>query len=210
MNRNDIDFIDLGDGQYILRCEVNRDLQQRYDAARSRYAKDAGVAALRQLNSVRDEIRRLKPDEVVKSDSLPVLEKSASGPDRVVCTYEGDPAGDALTRAAHDASMRHRHGGYLLPDCMLSKASLIRDGRKRGSRLDISKAPDHLRRLYEEALRAYEAGETEAEKEIAARAYNAILGDIAVYLDRNNALSAGRPGARIVTAAEVRPVRSYP
>jgi hypothetical protein len=64
----DVDFLNLGADQFILRCEVPRPLQRRYDDAVKSQNKDA-------LAAVVATIREMFAAEVIKAEQLPDLRK---------------------------------------------------------------------------------------------------------------------------------------
>jgi hypothetical protein len=134
---DDFDFLDLGDDTFVLRCDVSRDLQRAYDAAKRRSPSPLGNS---ELDYVCGQIRRrVSPDDIIKSDGLPELRKVA-GRTQVVCEYDHDRA--IMLAKAHDTSMRRRFPGSLGKD--------IHDqiARVTGGTIDMSKVPERLRFLY--------------------------------------------------------------
>ena len=100
MKEGNFDFLDLGNNEWILRCEVGRELQARYDEA---VQKGSATA----LEAVRLNIRRVVPPaEIIKSDALPELRKVAGGGRRVVTTVDWDR--EKTLAAAHEVHLRHR------------------------------------------------------------------------------------------------------
>jgi hypothetical protein len=194
LDRSDsVDFLDLGDNEFILRCEVSRDLQCKYDDAKSRYQKDRDATALRQLESVQNQIRASKPDEILKSDALPELRKIV-GKTTLICEYNGkdlDPAGDALRRAAAESAMRALHPRSL------GKSLADRIARIFGVPIDVARLPERIRVAYARAIALDELGATEEQRRVADEAMREVVAMIATSRELNDLdLSGGRSGAR--------------
>jgi len=89
---------------------------------------------MRQLENVQNDIRRQRPDEVIKSDALPELRKnSTTGKTQVACTYDHDRA--VLLQQAAESQMRHRHPGSLGKDLASQIARVF------GTPIDLSRLP---------------------------------------------------------------------
>jgi hypothetical protein len=203
-DRDDVDFIDLGQSEFILRCEVARDLQRLYDVARTRYLRDRGAGALRELQSVQNEIRRSRPDDIIKSAALPELRKVA-GRTRVECTV--DEADFLLRHRAHAGAMRHKHPNRLA-DCATIRKADIQIARIAGIPVDMSKVPERIRVLYARAVAMGENGATEAQRQEQAGIMREIALELAAFRLLNDALVEG--GNLRTEAADIHHRLSWP
>jgi hypothetical protein len=229
MDHNDIDFLDLGDGEFILRCEVGKVLQGKYDIARKLYLRDRGAGALRELQSIQGMIRRSRPDDIIKSDGLPELCKSVSGRTQIVCNYEGDPAADILRHAAMASNVLH-HGGRGLGKSVGAADAHLRERYDRpplrksladriasffGVPIDMGSMPERVRALYQRAIHLDEmrmspGGHLAEQKTVADQAFAELVGAIAISVEANDALAASPLGARLRAAADIYSPPAYP